>query len=143
MMALGLGLASQVLIVVLFALIYIVVNTRAGVRGVDPTLIEMARSFGANEAQVWWRILIPGAVPAILAGLRIGLGRAVNGMVVAELLLVATGIGNLLLEYRAAFEGGKLFATVLAISLEAIVLLALMRALESWLAPWAEGVATD
>lgn len=137
MMALGLGLASRVVIVVLFTFIYITINTRAGVRNVDGSLIEMAKSFGANEVQIWRRILVPGAVPAILAGLRIGLGRAINGMVVAELLLVASGLGNLLLEFRAAFDGGLLFATVFAVSLQAIFLLALMRTLEQQLAPWA------
>ena len=60
--ALGLGLSSRVFIVVLFAFIFITVNTRAGVRGVDPSLIEMAKSFGANERQIWRRIVIPGAV---------------------------------------------------------------------------------
>jgi NitT/TauT family transport system permease protein len=135
MMALGLGLASRVMIVVLFTFIYITINTRAGVRNVDSSLIEMAKSFGANEPQIWQRILIPGAVPAILAGLRIGLGRAINGMVAAELLLVASGIGNLLLEFRAAFEGGLLFATVFVVALQAVVLLAFMQMLEQRLAP--------
>lgn len=135
MMALGLGLASRVMIVVLFTFIYITINTRAGVRNVDSSLIEMAKSFGANEAQIWQRILIPGAVPAILAGLRIGLGRAINGMVAAELLLVASGIGNLLLEFRAAFEGGLLFATVFVVALQAVILLAFMQMLEQRLAP--------
>jgi ABC-type nitrate/sulfonate/bicarbonate transport system permease component len=135
MMALGLGLASRVMIVVLFSFIYITINTRAGVRNVDSSLIEMAKSFGANEAQIWQRILIPGAVPAILTGLRIGLGRAINGMVAAELLLVASGIGNLLLEFRAAFEGGLVFATVFVVALQAVVLLAFMQMLEQRLAP--------
>jgi ABC-type nitrate/sulfonate/bicarbonate transport system permease component len=135
MMALGLGLASRVVIVVLFTFIYITINTRAGVRNVDSSLIEMAKSFGANEAQIWRKILIPGAVPAILTGLRIGLGRAINGMVAAELLLVASGIGNLLLEFRAAFEGGLLFATVFAVALQAVLLLAFMQMLEQRLAP--------
>jgi ABC-type nitrate/sulfonate/bicarbonate transport system permease component len=135
MMALGLGLASRVMIVVLFTFIYITINTRAGVRNVDSSLIEMAKSFGASEAQIWHRVLIPGAVPAILTGLRIGLGRAINGMVAAELLLVASGIGNLLLEFRAAFEGGLLFATVFVVALQAVVLLAFMQMLEQRLAP--------
>ena len=87
--ALGLGLASRVAIVFLFTFVFIAVNTRAGVRNVDPGLIEMAKSFGASERQIWHRIVIPGAVPAIFAGLRIGLGRAVAGMVIVELLLVA------------------------------------------------------
>jgi ABC-type nitrate/sulfonate/bicarbonate transport system permease component len=135
MMALGLGLASRVMIVVLFSFIYITINTRAGVRNVDSSLIEMAKSFGANEAQIWQRILIPGAVPTILTGLRIGLGRAINGMVAAELLPVASGIGNLLLEFRAAFEGGLVFATVFVVALQAVVLLAFMQMLEQRLAP--------
>jgi NitT/TauT family transport system permease protein len=135
MMALGLGLASRVVIVVMFTFIYITINTRAGARNVDKSLIEMAKSFGASEAQIWRKILIPGAVPAILTGLRIGLGRAINGMVAAELILVASGIGNLLLEFRAAFEGGLLFATVFAVALQAVVLLGFMQTLEQRLAP--------
>src|ERR1043166_6286396 len=134
-MALGLGLASRVLIVVLFTFIYIAINTRAGARNVDKSVIERAKSFGASEAQVWRRILIPGAVPAILTGLRIGLGRAVNGMVAAEIILAASGIGNLLLEFRAAFDGALLFATVFAVAFQAILLLALMQILEKRLAP--------
>jgi NitT/TauT family transport system permease protein len=135
MMAVGLGLASRVIIVVMFTFMYITINTRAGARNLDKSLIEMAKSFGASEAQVWRKILIPGAVPAILAGLRIGLGRAINGMVAAELILVASGIGNLLLEFRAAFEGGLLFATIFAVALQAVLLLALMQALEARLSP--------
>jgi NitT/TauT family transport system permease protein len=137
MMSLGLGLASRVLIVVLFTFIYITINTRAGVRNVDPALLDMAKSFGATEIQIWRRILIPGAVPAILTGLRIGLGRAINGMVAAELLLIASGVGNLLLEFRAALDGGMLFATVFAVSLQAVLLLVLMGAIEHRMAPWA------
>src|SRR5207302_1447571 len=68
--ALGLGLSARVFIVVLFAFIFITVNTRAGVRNVEPSLIEMAKSFGASESQIWRRIVIPGATPAIFAGMR-------------------------------------------------------------------------
>jgi NitT/TauT family transport system permease protein len=136
MMAFGLGLTARVVVIVVFVFVYITVNTRAGVRGVDASLIEMARSFGASEGEIWRSILIPGAVPAMLAGLRLGMARAVDGMVVAELLLVAVGIGNLLLEFRSSFEGGLLFATVIAVALEAIVILSLMRVLERRLARW-------
>src|SRR2546425_1689689 len=136
LMALRLGLASRVMIVVMFTFIYITINTRAGARNIDKSLIEMAKSFGASEAQIWRKILIPGAVPAILTGLRIGLGRAINGMVAAELILVASGIGNLLLEFRAAFEGGLLFATIFAVALQAVVLFAVMQTLERKLAPF-------
>lgn len=135
-MALGIGLWSRVAVVVIFALVYVTVNTRAGVRAVDRSLIEMARSFGASEAEVWRRVLLPGAAPAILAGLRLGMARAIDGMIVAELLLVAVGIGNLLLRHRSLFEGGLMFATVGVVVAEASILITLMRTLERRLTPW-------
>lgn len=138
--ALGLGLASRVVIVFLFAFIYITVNTRAGVRTVDPGLIEMAKSFCANERQVWRRIVIPAAVPAIFAGLRIGLGRAIAGMVIVELLLVASGLGRLLLEFAGRLQSDLVFATVLVVILEALLLLGAMRLVEKKAAPWAHDV---
>jgi len=135
-MAIGIGLWSRVAVVVVFALIYIVINTRAGVRSVDRSLVEMAKSFGASEQEIWRRILLPGSAPALLAGLRLGMARAIDGMIVAELLLVAVGIGNLLLRYRAQFQGGLMFATVLVVALEASILISMMRAVERRLTRW-------
>ena len=139
--ALGLGLASRVFIVVLFAVVFITVNTRAGVRGVDPCLIEMAKSFGARESQIWRRIVIPGASPAIFAGMRIGLGRAITGMVMVELILVASGLGRLLLEFSGRMQSDLVFATVIAVIIEALALLAAMQALERRIARWAPDIS--
>jgi len=139
--ALGLGLAARVFIVVLFAFVFITVNTRAGVRSVEASLIEMAKSFGASEAQIWRRIVIPGALPAIFAGMRIGLGRAVTGMVMVELILVASGLGRLLLEFSGRMQSDLVFATVLAVIIEALVLLAGMQALEKRITRWAPNIA--
>jgi NitT/TauT family transport system permease protein len=139
--ALGLGLAARVFIVVLFAFVFITVNTRAGVRGVDPSLIEMAKSFGAREGQIWRRIVIPGALPAIFAGMRIGLGRAITGMVMVELLLVASGLGRLLLEFSGRMQSDMVFATVLAVVIEALLLLTAMQRVEKRLARWAPDVS--
>jgi NitT/TauT family transport system permease protein len=139
--ALGLGLAARVFIVVLFAVVFITINTRAGVRGVEPALIEMAQSFGASEAQIWRRIIVPGALPAIFAGLRIGLGRAITGMVMVELLLVASGLGRLLLEFSGRMQSDLVFATVLAVIIEALVLLSTMQAVERRVAPWAPDIS--
>jgi ABC-type nitrate/sulfonate/bicarbonate transport system permease component len=141
--ALGLGLASRVAIVFLFTFVFITVNTRAGVRNVDPALIEMARSFGANERQIWRRIVIPSAVPAIFAGLRIGLGRAVGGMVIVELLLVASGLGRLLLEFAGRLQAEFVFATVFVVILEALLLLGMMRFAEQKMAPWAHDISLE
>jgi len=139
--ALGLGLAARVFIVVSFALVFITINTRAGVRSIEPTLIEMAKSFGAKETQIWRRIIVPGALPAIFAGLRIGLGRAITGMVMVELLLVASGLGRLLLEFSGRMQSDMVFATVLAVIIEALALLSAMQFLERKIAPWAPNIS--
>src|ERR1051325_10133046 len=141
--ALGLGLAARIAIVFLFTFVFIAVNTRAGVRNVDPGLIEMARSFGANERQIWRRIVLPGAVPAIFAGLRIGLGRAIGGMVIVELLLVASGLGRLLLEFAGRLQAEFVFATVLVVIIEALLLLGVMRLAEQKIAPWAHDISVE
>lgn len=137
LMSLGFGLASRVVLVTLFTIVMVVVNCRAGVRQCDASLIEMARSFGASERQIWHHVLLPGALPAIMTGVRIGLGRAITGMVIVELLMVSVGIGNLILRYRGFFESDLLYATVVIVVFEALALIALARAFERRVAPWA------
>ncbi|WP_129664267.1 ABC transporter permease [Phytoactinopolyspora endophytica] len=136
-MSVGFGLLSRVILVTIFAIVMVIVNVRAGVRQVDPALIQMARSFGASEREIWMRILIPGALPSIMTGIRLGLGRAVTGMVIVELLMVSLALGNLILEYRGMFNGPALYATIAAILIEALVLISLARLLERKVAPWA------
>jgi ABC-type nitrate/sulfonate/bicarbonate transport system permease component len=126
----GLGLVSRVLVVFIFALPFILTNTRTGVKQVEPHLIEMAHSFGATEPQIWLKVLLPGAWPTILTGLRIGLGRAITGMVLAEFLLSAEGLGKLLLEYQGTFEAASVYAVMLAVVFESLVLLRLVKLAE-------------
>jgi ABC-type nitrate/sulfonate/bicarbonate transport system permease component len=138
LMALGLGLPSRVILVVVFAIPMVIVNSRAGVRQVDPELIEMSRSFGASEREIWRRILLPGALPAVMTGIRLALGRAITGMVIVELLMVSVGIGNLILRFRGFFESGPLYATVILVVFEALILVNAVRWLERRVAPWAQ-----
>ncbi|WP_210769054.1 ABC transporter permease [Ruania alkalisoli] len=136
-MSVGFGLLSRVILVTLFAVVMIVVNVRAGIRQVDPSLIQMARTFGAGEAQIWREILLPGALPSIMTGIRLGLGRAVTGMVIVELLMVSLALGGLILEYRGSFNGPALYAVIVAIIAEALVLISAAHWLERRIAPWA------
>lgn len=136
LMSLGIGLASRVFLVVVFSIPVIIVNSRAGVRQVDPALIEMATSFGAGEREVWRKILLPGALPAIMTGVRLGLGRGVTGMVIIELLMVAVGIGGLILNYQGRFQANLLYGLVVLVVIEALVLVSAVRAIERRLAPW-------
>jgi ABC-type nitrate/sulfonate/bicarbonate transport system permease component len=141
-MAAGLGLPSRVLVTFSYAVVAITVNVRAGVRGIDPDWIEMARSFGASELQVWRKVLLRGALPAIVTGLRLGLARSVSGMVTLELTFIALGLGRLLLDFEATLRSASLYATVLVVIAEAVLLLQAFEWLERWMAPWAhQGVA--
>jgi NitT/TauT family transport system permease protein len=139
-MSLGLGLASRVVLVVVFSIPVVIVNARAGIRSVDANLIEMATSYGAGERQIWREILLPGALPAIMTGVRLGLGRAVTGMVIIELLMVAVGIGGLILNFRGTFQADMLYAVVVLIVVEALILVSIVRLVERWVAPWSRDV---
>jgi NitT/TauT family transport system permease protein len=121
-MATGLGLLSRVLVVFSFSVVSVAVNTRAGLRLVDRSVIEMARSFGAKEMQLWRKILLPGALPGIIAGLRIGLIRSVSAMITVELLLLALGVGRLIMTYQDSFQAANLYATTLFVVAEALLL---------------------
>jgi ABC-type nitrate/sulfonate/bicarbonate transport system permease component len=135
-MSVGFGLASRVILVTVFAIVMVIVNARAGVRQVDPSLIQMARSFGASEATIWRRILIPGALPAIMTGVRLGLGRAVTGMVIVELLMVSVALGRLILQYRGMFQAASLYAVIIVILAEALILISVVGWLEQRFTPW-------
>jgi NitT/TauT family transport system permease protein len=134
--AFGLGLHSRVWIVFLFAFVIIVINTTAGVRNVDATLTEMARSFGARERDLFLKVILPAALPMIMAGLRLGMGRAVLGMVTSELILAVVGFGAMLMTFSASYDSPALFATILTIVLLAVALLALIQYLDRRLMPW-------
>lgn len=134
--AFGLGLHSRVWIVFLFAFVIIAINTTAGVRNVEPAYTEMARSFGARERDLFIKVILPAALPMIMAGIRLGMGRAVLGMVTSEMILAVVGFGAMLMTFGASFNSPALFATILSIVLLAVALLALIQYLDRRLIPW-------
>jgi ABC-type nitrate/sulfonate/bicarbonate transport system permease component len=127
----GLGLTTRVVVVFIFAFVYITLNTVVGVRSVPPELDEMARSFGATRRERLTKVVIPQAFPAIMAGARIGLGRGVVGMVIAELFLVSSGLGSLLAFYMTRFDAGSVLAIALTMVLQGVILIALARQVEA------------
>jgi NitT/TauT family transport system permease protein len=140
MSPLGIGIGARILLVVVFAIPVVIVNARAGIRSVDRSLIEMATSYGAGERQIWREILLPGALPAIMTGVRLGLGRAVTGMVIIELLLVAVGIGSLILSFRGLFMPDMLYGVIVLVVIEALILVSIVRIVERRVAPWSRDV---
>ncbi len=135
-MALGLGETVRVWVVFMFTIPVIVINVRAGLRKVDPTLVDMAHTLGATERDIWRKVLLPGSLPGVLSGMRLGLGRALSGMVVAELLLIAVGVGRLMLAYQGQFESASLFGLVIMLVIEAVVLMGVSVAIERRATAW-------
>lgn len=129
-MATGLGLGTRVLVVFLFAVAVIAVHAAAGVRGVDAQLVEMARAFEAGRTQLVRRVILPAALPAVLVGLRLGLSRALSGMVAVELLLIAVGVGRLIQRFQGDFDAPAVYAAVLVVVAEAVLLTGSLRRLE-------------
>jgi ABC-type nitrate/sulfonate/bicarbonate transport system permease component len=134
----GLGLLSKVVIIFLAAFFPIIVNTYSGVRNVGRGLVEVALAEGANEAQIFTKIVIPASLPFIAAGIRLAMGRAVVGMVVAELFTAVAGLGGAIIAYGNAFKTDKLFVIIIVLALLGLCLTESVRRLERWLAPWKE-----
>lgn len=134
----GIGLASRVALVFLFSVAVLALNTRTGILNVDRSLIQMATSVGAGEWLTFRRVRFPGAVPAIMAGVRLGAGRAVIGMVVAELILVSVGLGRLIQLYRGRFQAADMFAVVIVILIIGVAILLTVKWLERRLSAWKE-----
>lgn len=103
MVIFGLGETTIIMTVVLFAIWIIVLDTRAGVRGISQSLIEMAYSFGANRFQAFTKIYVWAALPEILSGVRLGVIRAVKGVVIGQLLVSIVGFGRLFELYSSRF----------------------------------------
>src|SRR5919197_5662352 len=133
---LGIGMASKIAVVFLGAFFPVIVNTMAGMREADPGLIRAARSFGANKLDVCSRVLVPGSLPSILAGIRLAIGRAVLGVVVGELYVSQAGIGHQLRSYGLAMRIDRLLVYAIVVSVFGYTLTALVRLLETRVRSW-------
>ncbi len=112
----GIGIWSKVALVFLGAIFPIILNTFSGVRTIDELLLRAAHSFGANDRKIFKTIVLPGSVPFILSGLRLGLGRALVGIVVGEMVAATAGIGYSMAVAGATFQTDKLFVGVLILT---------------------------
>lgn len=133
----GLSDASRVAIIVVYSMFVIVINTATAIRTVDPSLVEMARSFGCREGQIFKRILLPASLPLVFAGIRLGIGRAVKGMINGEMLIAFVGLGALAQRYGAQFDAAKVFAIAMVVLMIGIVSNALVQMLDNRLTRWA------
>lgn len=133
---LGIGFTSKIALVFIGSFIIMLINTEAGVAQVDARLIETARSFTANERQILLKIVLPSALPFILAGMRLAIGRALVMVVVAEIYASNSGLGYLIFQAGGMYDTAQVFVGVGILAAAGVALNAALRSLERWLAPW-------
>lgn len=142
-MWMGTGFAMRVLIIYLLAVIPITMNALAAVRTVDPRLLRVASSFGASELHTFRSIILPSALPFILSGMRLAIGRSMIGIVVAELYGSATGIGIMINIAGSSFDTDKVFVGVLVIVVTGLLLSEIVRAMERRLDGWRPAIGEN
>ncbi|MFD9943466.1 ABC transporter permease [Nonomuraea sp. NPDC059023] len=139
---LGFGAAPKILIIFLMAVFPIAINTMDGIRGVDPSLVRAARVYGCGRIQVFLRVQLWAALPLILTGIRMGVARAMVGIVVGEFIGGSQGLGYLIFRRSADFDLASALALTLLLVVIANVLMALVSLARRIAAPWyAEGVS--
>jgi NitT/TauT family transport system permease protein len=132
----GIGIWSKIAVVFLGSFFPIVINTIAGVRNLDAGLIMTSRSFGATDAQIFRTLALPGSVPFILAGLRLGVGHALIGVVVGELVAAQAGIGLMMARAGATFQTSKVFAGLIIVAGTGIILTGILQRIERRFQAW-------
>ncbi len=130
------GDPPRIAAVVLFAIFPILINTQQGVRNVDPALMEVAQAFNTSERRLWADVIVPSALPFILAGVRLSIGRALIGMIVAEFLIGLAGLGYLIIVYQNTFRIDRMFVPVIVVATLGVVLMGLVQFIEGRAAPW-------
>jgi NitT/TauT family transport system permease protein len=133
---LGLGFAVKVAVIFLMSLFPICINTWLGVTAVPKTLIEVGKSFVAPDAVILRRIILPATLPYIMAGIRLAVGRAVVGMVIAEFFTTISGLGAVIINSANNFDTATMFVPIIILMMIAIGLNWLIGFVERWVAPW-------
>ncbi len=139
----GFKIPAKVVIVFSFMVFPVLLNTFEGVKNVDRNLQEVARSFCSSEAQLWRHLIVPSAIPFIVAGVRLAIGRGLVGMIVAEFYTSVTGLGYMIVRYANALETDKLFVPIVVVMLLGVGLMSLAKWIEGRIAPWRTAIEKD
>jgi NitT/TauT family transport system permease protein len=140
---LGIGILSKVGIIFLGAVFPILINARDGVKTTPYNLLNAARSFGASEWQIFRNVVLPSTVPFILTGLRLGVGRALIGVMVGELYAATAGIGFMITVAGATFQTDKVFVGVLIFAITGMISMELLTKLERRFSKWRPKVGAE
>jgi ABC-type nitrate/sulfonate/bicarbonate transport system permease component len=132
----GFGATAKSIVVGLFVIFPVLINTMRGVREVDPDLLEVARCYCSSEPKLWRDLLIPSALPFIITGLRLAIGRGLVGVIVAEFFTAISGLGNLIVTNANSFETARMFVPIVVIAVYGVLATALLEWVESRIARW-------
>lgn len=132
----GIGMISKVIVVFKITAVAIILNTAAGIKNLDPVWLELAKSLRLTGWQTTYKVRLPGALPYIITGMRLGVGRALLGVIVAELMAANVGLGYLLRDSSETWDSPKLFVTVFLLAAMGLVSFHLIKRFERRLAPW-------
>ncbi len=135
----GIGMISKVIVVFKITAVAIILNTAAGIKALDPVWLELAKSLRLSRWETTYKIRLPGALPFIITGMRLGVGRALLGVIVAELMAANAGLGYLLRDSSETWDSPKLFVTVILLAAIGLVSFNLIKRLERRIAPWRQG----
>ena len=132
----GLGIFPNSLVVFLGAVFPILLNTYTGIKSVKENLIEVVRAFGGSPLQLFFKVMIPDATPAIITGIRLAVGRAVISVVVAELFGAEAGLGFMVYFYSQRFLPGPVFVGIVVLVVFGILSFLALEKIQGWLSPW-------
>ena len=133
---LGVGITAKTLIIFFLAVFPFIFNAYAGVRAVDPLLINVVRSLGGREIDLYLKVLLPSVLPYIVAGARIAVGRALIGVLVGEFFEASEGIGYAIARFGDLYALDKMFACILVIMVIAVAMTEGIRYAERTAFPW-------
>ena len=132
----GIGIGSKIVIVFAGAVFPLLINTYAGVKNVNRVLVNVVRSFGANEWQLMKVVVLPNSLPYIIAGLRLAIGRAILGVVVGEFFGSSQGLGYMIASAASNYKVDVVFVGVAIFMALSVILTLAVKQLESRLASW-------
>lgn len=132
----GLYMEGRIALVVAMCFFEILINVHQGVRNIDRGLIESARAFGVRGLPFYRKVVLPASMPFIFTGLRVGIGRAVNAMITAELFFAAVNLGKMLKNTGNAFDTASMFAIIVTVSVFGLLCQETVRHAERWVLPW-------
>ncbi len=133
---LGISVWARMFFVFILSIWSVLVNTLEGIKNVNRGLMEVGMSFGLSEAQLVRAISVPGAIPYILAGVRVGMGKAIIGMIIGEMSIQLAGLGGLVQHYGDIFQTGRLLAVIMCTSLFGVVAVAILHLIQAQFFPW-------